>query len=169
MLDCNVWRPDRASESKMPSKVVRIAHAPTRRVAKGTDILVKTVEDLRERGLPVELDLIENLSYDDMKEALLRCDIGVDQLLYGWYGKVSVELMALGKPVICFIDPVLGSQRPDLPIVRADSSSLASVLERLVEDQALRVSTGLQSLEYVKKYHDVDHVADQLLELYDSL
>jgi len=30
-------------------------------------------------------------------------DLLVDQLLTGWYGAVAVEMMALGKPVVCYL------------------------------------------------------------------
>jgi hypothetical protein len=40
--------------------------------------------------------------------------------------KVSVELMALGKPVLCYIDPDLMQYRPDLPIVNVTPASFNS-------------------------------------------
>lgn len=169
VLDCERWKLSQDLRAGGDRKVVRVAHAPTRRIAKGTKILVDAIDELKRKGLPVELDLIEDLSYNEMRKALSRCDIGVDQLLHGWYGKVSVEFMALGKPVVCYIDSSYAAQRSDLPIVNASPNNLALVLERLVLDEPLRISLGQQSLEYVKKYHDVDSVANELLVLYSRL
>src|SRR5690606_570959 len=63
-------------------------------------------------------------------------DIGIDQVLYGWHGKVSVELMALGKPVVCYIDPELLKYRPELPIVSATPTTLTSELEKLIANES---------------------------------
>jgi len=49
-------------------------------------------------GYPVELVLIEKVPFHKVKTLNEFCDIGIDQLLYGWYGIVSIELRALGKP-----------------------------------------------------------------------
>ena len=33
-----------------------------------------------------------------------QADIVVDQLIYGHWGSTAVECMALGKPVVCYLD-----------------------------------------------------------------
>jgi hypothetical protein len=110
--------------------------------------------------------LAENMSHDSIKNLYELSDIGIDQVLYGWHGKVSVELMALGKPVICNIDEKLRFHRPDLPIIHADPSNLKKVILDLVMDVNLRKTIGIKGIDYVKKYHDVEIVVDNLLKLY---
>jgi glycosyltransferase involved in cell wall biosynthesis len=79
---------------------------------------------------------------------------------------VTVELMALGKPVLCFIDPELMKYRPDLPIVNVTTATLTDELEKLILDKSLREAIGLQSERYAAKYHDVECIVDDLLTLY---
>ena len=81
-----------------------IAHAPTNRSVKGTEDAVAAVGQLRDEGVNVELDLIEGVSRADAMERITRADVLVDQLHIGWYGGVAVEGMALGRPVVCFIN-----------------------------------------------------------------
>ena len=74
--------------------------------------------------------------------------------------------MAMRKPVICYIDPAYRKYRPDLPIVSADPLTIETELERFILSKELRMNTGEKGVEYVKTYHDVEVVVDELLELY---
>lgn len=146
--------------------VFRIGHAPSRRNTKGTAFLVDAVHALQKKGIPVELDLIEGELPHLVLERLSQCDVVVDQLLLGWYGKVTVEAMALGKPVLCYIDPDLMRYRPDLPIVNVTPATLTAALEKLIVDKGLRESIGSQSQAYAAQYHDVEKIVDDLLVQY---
>lgn len=165
VIDLNYWQTTREPLS-IKDGIVRIVHAPSSRRKKGTEFIEKAVVELQKKGYKIKLILAEKLPYDKIKELYEISDIGVDQLLYGWHGKVSVELMALGKPVICNINPKYGKYKPDLPIVHADPKSIISVLEDLVCNEAKRLEIGNKSKGYVAKYHDVEIVTDQLLSLY---
>lgn len=165
VIDLAYWK---ASTQPLSEKdgVVRIVHAPSSRRKKGTDFIEHSIEELKRRGHAVELILAENLPAHKIKELYEQADVGIDQVLYGWHGKVSVELMALGKPVVCFIEPELLKYRPDLPIVSAQPANLTEVLEDLVVHAEKRKRIGQQSMAYVAKYHDVERVVDDLFQRY---
>jgi hypothetical protein len=133
---------------------VRIAHAPTNPSAKGTAHVLAAVAQLQAQGLPVELELIEGVTNAEARRRIADADILVDQLLIGWYGGVALEAMALGKPVVCFIDEATNPFGEELPIVRADPASVATVLERLVGDAELRRAAGRASREFALREHD---------------
>ena len=165
VIDVNYWSPTRRPQSERDG-IIRIVHAPSSRRKKGTEFIESAVVQLKAKGLPVELILAEKLPHHKIKELYEISDIGVDQVLYGWHGKVSVELMALGKPVVCYIDPELRKYRQDLPIVSATPADLVSVLEELIANEAKRIALAAESRAYACKYHDVEVVVDQLLQLY---
>lgn len=165
VIDLKYWNTQIRSLSSK-KKIIRILHAPSLRITKGTQIIVDTVDKIKRKGYQIELVLVENISYDRTKEVYETCDIGIDQLLIGWYGKFSVEIMALSKPVICYIDPEYRKYNPDLPIVTADKDTLEQVLEGLINDGIARKRIGERSREYVAKYHDVEKIVDQLFEIY---
>jgi glycosyltransferase involved in cell wall biosynthesis len=165
-IDLELWRPQRTHPQSHEDGIIRIVHAPSMRRKKGTEFVEESVAELREMGHPVELVLIEKTPFHEVKGIYERCDIGVDQVLYGWYGKVSVELMALGKPVICYIDPELKRHRADMPIVNGHPCELTAQLERLVQDASLRAELGRTGMEYVRRHHDVKAIIDQCLDLY---
>lgn len=165
VIDMMYWTCTRRPLSEQDG-IIRIVHAPSSRRKKGTDFIEKAIAELIAKGYKIELVLAENLSHHKIKELYEISDIGIDQVLYGWHGKVSVELMALGKPVLCHIDPELIQYRPDLPIVSVTPATLTQELERLILDQTLRKELGIQSQQYAARHHDVEMIVDQLLKLY---
>lgn len=166
VIDLTYWTAVNKPSSETDG-IIRIVHAPSSRRKKGTDFIEEAIIRLKEKGYPVELVLAENLPHHKIKELYEISDIGIDQVLYGWHGKVSVELMALGKPVVCNIDTELRKYRPDLPIVHGDPQNLEAVLERLIKDKKLRSELGKKSLEYASRYHDVEKIVDELFDLYE--
>ena len=56
-----------------------------------------------------------------------------------------------------------------VPIVPATADTLADALRPLIENPALRREIGAASRAYVEQVHDIDRVADRLLDVYRSL
>jgi glycosyltransferase involved in cell wall biosynthesis len=151
------------------AKRIRIVHAPSDRKIKGTRHLLDSVEDLQRRGLPVELDLVEGRSYSAALEAYAIADIAVDQLLIGSYGQFSVEAMALGKPVVCYLREDLRGHYPaDLPIVSANPTNLTEVLEKLISEPETWRVLGHAGERYVDKNHDPQLIGSIAANYYKS-
>lgn len=166
VIDLNYWKSEAIPLSQKDG-IIRLVHAPSSRRKKGTDFIEQAIKELQEEGLNIELLMAEKLPHDRILELYAQADIGIDQVLYGWHGKVSVELMALGKPVICNIDPELRKYRPDLPIVHAAPTNLKQVIKELSYNKELRERLGRESVKYVQIYHDVEKVVDDLLAFYN--
>ncbi len=167
VIDLNYWQSEMKKASEKDN-IIRIIHAPTSRRKKGTEYLEKAVQSLQQKGYSIELLLAERLEAHMIKSYYEKADIGVDQLLYGWHGKVSCELMAMKIPVVCYIRSDYKKYRPDLPIVNANPKTIEDVLEDLIKNKEKRKTIGEKSHDYVKKYHDVEKEADSLLKLYEN-
>jgi glycosyltransferase involved in cell wall biosynthesis len=146
-----------------------IVHAPSSRRRKGTEHVVAACE-----GLDVDLELVEGLRHDEAFERYRSADIVVDQLNAGWYGVFAIEAMALGKPVVAFLheEAVRLTEQAfatKVPIVSATAESLRETLRPLVADAAARRELGAASRAYVERVHDLERVADRLLDLYRRL
>src|SRR5829696_9450197 len=146
-----------------------VVHAPSNREKKGT----RWVIDACAR-LPVDLDIVEDVPHDVARERYARADIVVDQLNAGWHGVFALEAMALGKPVVTHLRPELVERAEEghgirLPIVPATKETLADALRPLVERPSLRREIGAASRAYVERVHDIDRIADRLIELYATL
>ncbi|WP_202785177.1 glycosyltransferase [Heyndrickxia sporothermodurans] len=99
-----------------------------------------------------------------------EADIIIDQVLCGSYGLLSVESMALGKPVVTYIRPDLISTFPDdLPIVNANPDNLYDQVKLLLDNPILRQQLGILGRDYVSRVHDHHIIADQLLDIYAQL
>lgn len=154
--------------TQMEDRPLRIGHAPTHRGVKGTVHVLAAAEELRQKGYEFELVLIEGLSNQDAKAVYEQVDVLVDQLYAGWYGGLAVELMALGKPVVAYIrdgdlDRIPEGMRLDLPVVRADPSSIVEVLESLLRSpRSELVTLGKRSRAYVERWHDPIAIAQRI-------
>jgi hypothetical protein len=146
-----------------------VGHAPTHRIVKGTDEIIRVVQNLRSKGFKVRLELIEGLSREDAQKKYQEIDLFVDQLVIGWYGVVSLEVMALGKPVLCFIKGrglrfVPPKMLADLPIINADENSLeeklVGVMQMSLEE---RQSLAERGLDYLKEWHDPTKIAQRVV------
>ena len=141
------------------NRLIKIAHAPTNQIVKGTEYVVKAIDHLRTLGYECDLDLIENVDHKESLRRIAQCDIFIDQLRIGWYGSVSVEAMALGKPVVCRIEEADLSLIPEnmaleLPIVSATPANLLEVLIGLINDKTnLLNRSGKLSRCFAENWH----------------
>jgi glycosyltransferase involved in cell wall biosynthesis len=146
-----------------------IVHAPSSRRRKGTEHVIAACEEL-----DAELELVEGLHHEEARERYRRADIVVDQLNAGWYGLLAIEAMAFGKPVLTFLhdeavrrtETAFGTR---VPIVNATKETLHDRLAELVADPERRRRIGAESRGFVERVHDVERVADRLLDLYARL
>ena len=155
--------PDRAKKHPL------IVHAPSNREIKGTEYILAAIEKLKAKYL-FDFRLIENLKHSDALEIYSNADIIVDQLRIGTYGGFSVESMALGKPVITYLQDESRQFYPkSLPIVSASIDSIYEVLEELIINAELRHDLGVRGRKYVEEFHDSIKVAKRLRSIYQSL
>jgi glycosyltransferase involved in cell wall biosynthesis len=146
-----------------------VVHAPSSRRRKGTEHVIAAC-----RQLPVELEIVEGLHHDEARRRYERADIVVDQLNAGWYGLFAIEAMALGKPVVTFLhdEAVARTEEAfglEVPVVSATAETLVERLRPLVESAEERRRLGAESRAYVERVHDIDRVADRLLDIYSRL
>jgi glycosyltransferase involved in cell wall biosynthesis len=146
-----------------------VVHAPSDPEKKGTRHVVEACA-----RLPVDLDVVHGVPHDEAVERYKRADIVVDQLEYLWHGVFAIEAMAYGKPVVTRLDPEAVEQTEhafglEVPIVPATADDLAGKLRPLVESYELRRRLGEQGRAYVERVHDIDRIADRLIEVYRSI
>jgi len=165
-VDCDVLRP----RPQVSRAVPVIAHAPNHRFTKGTDLLLEAVDRLRSRGLALELKLIEGVPRAEALEMYANADIIADQFCGGAFGSFALEGMALGKPVLTYLDQEhLGDPVFNVPIVNANGENLAAVLAVLVASSVLRDRLGAASRAAVETYHSVEAMAEVWKVIHDHV
>ena len=164
-LDLRPYTPVPPSDRERPL----VVHAPSQRAKKGTVHVIAACAQL-----PVDLDVVEGVPHDQARERYARADIVVDQLYAGWHGIFALEAMALGKPVVAYLKPDVVEQAERayglrVPIVPATAATLVDELRPLVDSADLRRRIGAESRGYVEQVHDIEQIADRLLDLYARL
>jgi len=159
------WSP---SYTQLDERPIRIGHAPTHRGAKGTDLIIKAVENLKEKGFNFEFVLVEGLSNADAKEKYKTIDVLVDQLFAGWYGGLALEVMALGKPVIVYIREedlkfIPEGMKADLPFFKTTPDDIELTIKYVLElPRKKLVEIAKKSRDFVERWHDPLKIAERL-------
>jgi glycosyltransferase involved in cell wall biosynthesis len=158
-----------AYPSPLQSKPL-IIHAPTNESLKGTDYVLAAIKRLRRKGIPFDFQLIHDVGHRKAIEMYRKADIVIDQLCIGSYGVFSIEAMALGKPVICYIrDDVASHYPPGLPIVNATPETLYDKLKMLCRHPSRRYQYGVQGRKYAEQNHDIRKISQLLKNIYSRL
>ena len=159
-VDTSQWTPKVAySDADGRNGTVRVVHAPNHRGVKGTEFVIRAVEELRREGLDVELRLLEGYSNDEAREIMRGSDILAEQLIGALYGLNGIEGMALGLPMLCNLghDTLRVFRRyaflDECPAVSASPETCTAVLRMLVTNPAMRADIGRASRDYAVKYH----------------
>jgi glycosyltransferase involved in cell wall biosynthesis len=171
-VDPREWRPP---PPRPKGGVPVVVHAPTHRGVKGSRFLFAAAERLRAEGVAFELRLVEGLSHPEARRAYEEADLFVDQLLVGWYGGVAVELMALERPVLCFLREddlrfVPAPMREEIPVVRTTPATVYEVLkEWITASPERRAEQGRRGRRYVERWHDPARIAADLVQAYAEI
>lgn len=147
-----------------PGKPLRIAHAPTNRALKSTDVILDVLA-----RLPVEVDLIEGVSWRECLRRKAACDIYVDELTLG-YGMNALECWAMGMPVVSGIaDPQFRRDALEawgqLPWADANADTLEAVVGQLIDFAVIRQGYADRGREFAYRYHSPAAVIDRLSTL----
>lgn len=157
-------------EPKYPNGDCRqplVVHSPSRPELKGTDAVLAAIEQLRAKH-DFEFGLLHQVAHGEAMATVQGCDIFLDQFVLGGYGLASIEAMAFGKPVICYIKDTT-DYPDDLPVVNATQESLPAVLDSLLADAPRRQQLGRAGRTYVERHHDARQIARQLVGIYEEL
>ena len=170
------WDSINCEPFKLPGKKVKIVHSPTNREAKGTEIIMAAVEKAKEKYKDsLELITVENLPHDKALEIYRSADLIIDQILIGWYGAFSVEVMKMGKPVMVFIREEdlkfvnEGMARDCLDaFINVYPNNIFDRLCEIIENRERLKYHSEAGLEYVHKWHDPKYVASITKEAYEN-
>ncbi len=178
--------PSHPNDSQLPTNLTTspphpltllIGLQPKRDFMKGAMKIAAFVEEVARRHPgKVQIKYVEGVPYDEYMHLLAKADVLVDQLYSYTPSMNSLAAMARGTVVIGggeeeyyeFIGedtlrPII-NVRPDVP----DEENIAAIERALFTDGTLE-RMAQESIQFVHKYHDYRHVAEQYEKLYYSL
>lgn len=109
---------------------------------------------------------------DDVPDLLAASDVFVFPSLWEGYPGAVLEAMALGLPVVAAdIPPTREILSPETGFLvpAEDSNALASSIEKLLEDPALRGRLGEAARRRFNEAHTIEASAQSMLALYESV
>lgn len=185
-FDLSLYKPDLVIPSThiwQPSEDIRILHSHSLdsrlqcgKSIKGTSFVIDAVDKLKAEGHKVTLVDLTGIPSREMRFYQAQADIVVDQLIYGGYGSTTLECLALGKPVICYIRPTwksfLASIYPEwanCPIISATTETVLYELRKLVVDEDYRIQKSFEGRQFAQKFLDVKKNTVELEKLLLSL
>lgn len=143
-----------------------IVHSPSKTKIKGTKYIIDAIDKLKTK-YSIDFRLLTDMPNSLVKINFSEADIVIDQLLIGEYGMVSIEAMAMGKPVICFLNEKYFDETVVLPpIWNANELNIYEKLEELVSNYRLRENLGIKGRGFVEHYHNSDIVAAKMKNIY---
>lgn len=155
--------------------IPHVVHAPSNRGFKGTAFIEAAIKRLQEEGVRFRYTFVEGRSHEEARKIYETADILIDQVLAGFYGALAVELMALGKPVICYLREedmhfLPPGMRDDMPIINARPDNIYDVLKEMLTDRKHELqSIGVRSRAYVEKWHDPIKIAAEITQDYQRV
>lgn len=177
-IDTSFWvARDAYSSSDGQKTPVRVMHAPNHRGIKGTEFIIRAVEELQREGLKIEFRLIEGLQNDQVKKMLQsEVDILVDQIIIPGYGLNAIEGMACGVPVLANLDQEKYTRvfrrysfLDECPILAANHETIKEDIRSLVVNPGLRETLGRAGRHYAEKYHSIEAAKYLFGAIYDKI
>jgi len=136
---------------------------------KGVRFAKAAAEALKREGRKIDYIVLDGVPLEAMKYYYQQADIVIDQFTTGWHGNVSVEAMAMSRPVLCYLsDEALRLLPEGNPIVNTPADRVKEKLSELIEDRKLRQDIGRQGRNYIEKYYDSLKVAKEWISLYNA-
>jgi glycosyltransferase involved in cell wall biosynthesis len=147
---------------------LKVVHAPTDRVIKGTQEIIAAIEKAK-KSKKFDFVLLENLPREKVIEEKAKCHIAIDQIGNRGgtgYGINSLETLSMGIPTITDMNCGFDTWLPENPFVVANADNLAEKLIELIDNEEYRRKKRKESRTWVSKYHSYESVFKKMHDLY---
>ena len=151
--------------------IIRIAHAPTNRHYKGSNLIINLCRKIADEGL-INFDLIEKLSHQDAIKRKQAADIFIAQIgdKGGWgYGMNSVESLSMGICTLTEMNQKYCEFLPDHPFLNINEMTFETVLKQLINNRSKILDYGRKGKKWVNKYHHFSGVQKTLYTYYRDI
>ncbi len=160
--------------------MVTTKHPEAKLVILGKGELERTISNLINK-LKMEDKVKTRFEFVSEEERILHygaCDIAVFTSLYEPFGIVSLEAMAMEKPVVVGASGISGFRDQVIPSgheqtgVHVDGSSKADIawgINSLLEDTQKAIAMGKRGRRRVKKYFSWEKIAEHTIGIYEDV
>lgn len=147
----------------------------TRSVYKGTDIMLRALERLKEKYPDrMEIVIAENVPFEQYCQMMQGSDVLLDQLYSYTPAMNALQAMSQGLVVVSGGEPehyaLLGETelRPIINVQPTEDDVFQQIEQRLLLHPEALEQLSRDSIEYVRRHHDPVRVAQQYLEVWSK-
>lgn len=135
-----------------------VAHAPSRAIVKGSDLIDPALSALHKEGA-IEYRRLSGITSDRMPEAYGEADIVLDQFRIGSYGVAACEALAAGRIVVSHVsEEVRGIVRAqtglELPILQSRAADIERTIRQIIDAPSEALATAQLGPAFVRAVHD---------------
>jgi glycosyltransferase involved in cell wall biosynthesis len=163
---------ERVERNQKINKTIKIVHAPTNRMIKGTDYIINAVNNLKNK-YPIDFTLVENMSHENALKIYRSADLIIDQIRIGWYGGFALEAMKMGIPVAVYINKYDLQYVPynmkialNESVVNVNPQTLEDKLRQIIENRDILHEISDRAYEYVSEFHNPDKLINIIIDKY---
>ncbi len=153
--------------SETANPVLRILHAPTHRIAKGSSLIEACITQLQQEGYALELILVHGRPHQEVMEEIQKCDFVIDEL----YSDVlmagfAAEASFYAKPVIVcgYIEDEHTKQM--IPTYYCKPEKLKSAVLKFIDEPQFRQALGNRARDFVKNEWSYIYIAEKFKKIF---
>lgn len=156
------------SEPLLARDRLKVVHAPTNPILKGTNFVQPIARKLHDEGL-IEYVELQGIPNDEMPAVFADADIVLDQFRVGDYGVAACETMAAGRIVLTHVsDQVRGEVEQlagmPLPIPETNPDTLEAMIRDIAARRGHYRAIATQGPEFVRRLHSGDFSRAALMQ-----
>jgi hypothetical protein len=149
---------------------IRILHATNHPGIDGTKEIRDVINKLKDKGYPIELTVLNGVSYNEVLEKLTGADISIGKMKMGYYANFQIESMLMGIPTITYVRPeFITDGLAESGFILCDLENLEATLEHYLDNLDELQAKKALAKSSILKLHDNEKIARQLISIYQSI
>lgn len=162
---------DRTMNANPNEQTVRILHAPSKPEPKGTDVIRRVIQSLKNKGLMIDYIEIMGKPNKEVLKELQQCDFVIDEIYSDTpMAVLATEAAFAGKPAVVgsyYYDIIAKDLKSSYipPSAFCHPDRLKETVEKMIRDAKWRTSLGKRAKEFVYTHWTAAKVAEHYLML----
>ena len=161
------FSPKEITHSIPDNQVLKVLHIPSNNSIKGSKVIIETIQELKNEGIPLELTTLSGVSNKTVLEQLTKADVLVDELYLHGPGALGLEAMSAGCAVATrYLEKYKEVFSP--PVCHIDETSIYTNLKKLFTNREYRLKLSEKGRQFVEQNNDPGVIATNMINMVDS-
>ena len=159
---------------KEENNTIRILHAPSDPAAKGSHLIIKAVENLKEKGYEINLNLIKGKKNSKVIKAIKQCDFVIDQVFCDTpMSGIASEAARFAKPTVVGgygFEQLKNLVPKDMwpPSMTCHPDEIEDAIEEMILNIEKRKQIGMDAYEFIFCKREITSVAHNYMKLINN-